>query len=109
MGNPGTRYSSEFKAEAVSQVIDRSYAVKDVAERIGVSQHSLYLWVKRARAAAESTGDSPSELAAEVARLKSELKRTQEERDILRKPGRSLRLLPGRAPEPRRTSRISPS
>lgn len=49
MGNPGTRYSSEFKAEAVSQVIDRSYAVKDVAERIGVSQHSLYLWVKRNR------------------------------------------------------------
>jgi transposase len=87
MGSPGTRYSKEFKAEAVSQVIDRGYSVRDVAERIGVSQHSLYTWVRRERAAqAESnrTG-SPSELADEVARLKSELKRTQEERDILRK------------------------
>jgi len=87
MGNPGTRYSKEFKAEAVSQVIDRGYSVKDVAERIGVSQHSLYLWVKRTRAtaSASNSGGSPRELAAEVARLKSELKRTQEERDILRK------------------------
>jgi transposase len=87
MGNPGIRYSSEFKTEAVSQVIDRGYSVKDVAERIGVSQHSLYLWVKRARAAASDSDQSgsPRELAAEVARLKSELRRTQEERDILRK------------------------
>jgi transposase-like protein len=99
MGSPGTRYSKEFKAEAVNQVIDRGYSVKDVAERIGVSQHSLYLWVKRARAAASDSDQSgsPRELAAEVARLKSELRRTQEERDILRKPGRSLWLLPGQA------------
>jgi transposase-like protein len=40
--------------------------VKDVAERIGVSQHSLYLWVKRARAAASDSDQSgsPRELAA---------------------------------------------
>jgi transposase len=87
MGSPGTRYSKEFKAEAVNQVIDRGYSVREVAERIGVSQHSLYAWVRRERAAeAEAShAGSPSELAAEVARLTSELKRTQEERDILRK------------------------
>ena len=84
MGNPGTRYSSEFKAEAVSQVIDRGYSVSEVAKRIGVSVHSLYRWVRRARVDQAGTG-SRSDLAAEVARLKSELKRTQEERDILRK------------------------
>lgn len=50
MKNPETRYSSEFKTEAVSQVIDRRYSVKDDAERIGVSMHRLYLWGKRARA-----------------------------------------------------------
>ena len=42
MGSPGTRYSKEFKVEAVSQVIDRGYSVREVAGRIGVSEHSLY-------------------------------------------------------------------
>jgi transposase len=109
MGSPGTRYSKEFKAEAVNQVIDRGYSVREVAERIGVSQHSLYAWVRRQREAQAVTSHagSPSGLAAEVARLKSELKRTQEERDILRNPGRSLWLPPARPPEPRRTSRTS--
>jgi transposase len=84
MGGPGTRYSTEFKTEAVSQVIDRGYSVSEVAKRIGVSEHSLYQWVKRARTRAEQSGDS-TDLAAENARLKRELKRAQEERDILRK------------------------
>lgn len=40
------RYSPEFKDEAVCQVIERGYSVKEVADRLGVSQHSLYKWVK---------------------------------------------------------------
>ena len=87
MGNPGTRYTKEFKAEAVSQVIERGYSVREVASRIGVSEHSLYRWVQAARKADEVTPEAKtvSELAAENAKLKSELLRAQEERDILRK------------------------
>lgn len=83
MGGPGTRYSGEFKAEAVAQVIDRGYGVREVAKRIGVSEHSLYQWVKRARRQGEESSGS-ADLAAENSRLKLELKRAQEERDILR-------------------------
>ena len=36
------RYSPEFKDEAVRQVVDRGYSVPEVAERLGVSSHSLY-------------------------------------------------------------------
>ena len=77
------RYTKEFKAEAIKQVTERGYTVKDVAERLGVSQHTLYKWVRQAghRRYATAGGD----LQAEVARLKTELKRVQEERDILRK------------------------
>jgi transposase len=87
MGNPGTRYSIEFKAEAVSQVIDRGYSVREVASRIGVSEHSLYRWVRRARKVDEvgTDGKTVAELATENVKLKSELRRAQEERDILRK------------------------
>lgn len=84
MGGPGTRYSKEFKAEAVAQVIDRGYGVGEVAKRIGVSEHSLYQWVRRARQQSDPS-DNSADLAAENARLKLELKRAQEERDILRK------------------------
>lgn len=84
MGDPGSRYSKEFKDEAVAQVIDRGYAVREVAKRIGVSEHSLYRWVRRARKHAEESAGS-EDMAAENARLKLELKRVEQERDILRK------------------------
>ena len=41
------RYPDEFKIEAVKQVIERGHPVADVAARIGVSQHSLYAWIKQ--------------------------------------------------------------
>jgi len=40
------RYSLEFKDEAVRQIIERGYSVTEVSERLGVSSHSLYKWVK---------------------------------------------------------------
>ena len=43
----GKRYTEEFKIAAVKQVAQREYPVSEVAERLGVSIHSLYAWVKR--------------------------------------------------------------
>ena len=78
------RYPEEFKIEAVKQVTERGHLVAEVASRIGVSQHSLYAWLKRY----SLPGSEGSELrgqAAEIRRLKAELKRVSEERDILKK------------------------
>jgi transposase-like protein len=36
------RFTPEFKEEAVRQVVDRGYPASEVAERLGVSAHSLY-------------------------------------------------------------------
>ena len=36
------RYSPEFKDEAVRQVTERGYSVKEVSARLGISSHSLY-------------------------------------------------------------------
>lgn len=38
----GKRYTDEFKIETVRQVTDRGYPVSEVAERLGVTTHSLY-------------------------------------------------------------------
>ena len=39
-------YPEEFKIEAVKQITERGHRVADVSARIGVSQHSLYKWIK---------------------------------------------------------------
>ena len=89
MGDPPSRYSKEFKDEAVAQVVDRGYLVREVAKNIGVSQHSLYLWMQRARKEVEESRGS-EDLAAEKTRFKRELKRFKQEQDILRKAAASF-------------------
>jgi transposase len=41
------RYTEEFKVEAARQVTDRGFKVADVAERLGVTTHSLYAWLRK--------------------------------------------------------------
>ncbi len=84
------QYTDEFKAEAVKQVTERGFAVAEVAKRLGVSSHSLYQWLRKARSEALAGTPEGSMLptpkdSAEVRRLKAEVKRLTEERDILKK------------------------
>jgi len=77
------RFPEAFKIEAVKQVTERGYPVAEVASRLGVSAHSLYQWLKRydpKRATPVESADQQ----AEIRRLKAELKRVTEERDILK-------------------------
>ena len=71
-------FSEDFKRDAVTQIADRGYPVAEVAQRLGVSQHSLYAWKKKF---AQPAGSDEKE--SEVRRLKRELARVTEERDIL--------------------------
>lgn len=43
------KYTVEFKAEAVKQITERGHGVLEVAQRFGVSDKSLYAWLKQAR------------------------------------------------------------
>jgi transposase len=80
------RYTPEFKDEAVKQVTERGHSVQEVAARLGVSSHSLYKWVKAVRPSKdEQRSDELLEVKKENLRLRAELRRVQEERDILKK------------------------
>ncbi|MEP4393149.1 transposase, partial [Marinobacter sp.] len=61
------RYPPEFKNEAVRQVLERGYTVAEVSQRLGVSAHSLYKWVKAVKP------DKSDEQAAELVEAKSEI------------------------------------
>lgn len=80
------RYSPEFKDEAIKQVTERGHSVQEVADRLGVSSHSLYQWVKSVRPSKEEArSDELLEAKREILKLRAELRRVQEERDILKK------------------------
>lgn len=80
------RFAEEFKLEAVRQVIERGFSVADVAKRLGVSAQSLYKWVRVAQPSSEDKGKQELlEVKRENLRLRSELARAQEEREILKK------------------------
>jgi transposase len=78
------RYTEEFKVEAVKQVTERGHPVADVAKRLGTSHYSLYQWLKLYAKPAAERAETQS-LSIENRRLKSELKRVTEVRDILKK------------------------
>ena len=85
------RFSPEFKDEAVRQIIDRGYSVAEVSERLGVSAHSLYKWVKAVKPdKTDEQAAAPVEARSEILKLRPQLKRTEEERDILKKAARYL-------------------
>lgn len=83
------RFTPEFKEEAVRQIVERGYSVAEVSARLGVSAHSLYKWVKAV--SPDKTEKQASELLeaeSEILRLRAQLRRTEEERDILKKAAR---------------------
>ncbi|EOB6050898.1 IS3 family transposase [Salmonella enterica] len=84
MGTP--RFTPEFKEEAVRQITERGYSIAEVSERLGVSAHSLYKWLRAVKP--DNNGQQAQDLLdarTEILRLKAQLKRTEEERDILKK------------------------
>jgi len=78
------RYPDEFKIEAVKQVVDRGHSVSDVAGSLGMTTHSLYAWIKKF-GPDSVVHNAKADDQAEIRRLKKELKRATEERDILKK------------------------
>jgi|SRR5690606_8908938 len=79
----GIRYTDEFKQEAVNQVVKHGYSVSDVSSRLGISTKSLYDWKKKF-SKPSNVRKQENDLQAEVARLKRDLKRVEQERDILK-------------------------
>ena len=82
--NNQKRFPEEFKIAAVKQITERGHRVAEVATRLDVNQHSLYAWMKRYSVAPELPASQDAQ-SDELRKLKAELRRVTEERDILKK------------------------
>ena len=82
-----SKYSAEFKDEAIKQVTERGYPVTEVAERLGTTREALYQWMRAAGVSprAKSSQQVVEKKDHEIAALKAQIKRLEEERDILKK------------------------
>lgn len=81
MPNPFA-YPKELRAEGVRLYKEEGLSYEKVAARLGVTKPTVSDWVKKAETAAEATS---SEDKVEIRRLQKELRRAQQERDILKK------------------------
>ena len=83
------RFSKEFKLEAVRLLELGQKSAVQLALELGVRRNQLYKWKEQLGGKGESAfrgpGRKPAGQESEVARLKRELVKVTEERDILKK------------------------
>jgi transposase len=44
-----SKYTAEFKSEAVKQLVDKGHTAVDVASRLGSGEGVLYNWVRKSK------------------------------------------------------------
>jgi transposase len=83
------RHTKEFKLEAVRLLELGQKPATELALELGIRRNQLYKWQRevhgKGEAAFRGQGRKPREQQGEVERLKAELKKVTEERDILKK------------------------
>ena len=79
-------YSAEFRENAVKRA-NESNNIAQTARELGIKENTLYNWVSKYARPVETTNVSRSDehLYDELKRLKKEVARLTEERDILKK------------------------
>jgi len=101
MGNPikknpervRARYSKEFKLEAVRLLSLGQKPATQLALELGIRRNQLYKWAEELKRKGDDEqaafngpqGRPPADQRSEIERLKSELAKVTEERDILKK------------------------
>ncbi len=80
-------YSDDFKRDAVRLIVEESYSFKAASQAVGVCDQTLRSWHAKLAPKPQPFGDDAtiSELQAENKRLRKALKRTEMEREILKK------------------------
>ena len=88
---PNQKYTKEFRKEAVKLALESDVPKQKIADNLGVKYKTLLTWITLSMKVIDKT-DKPvdfksryQELVSENTQLKTELKQTKLEREILKK------------------------
>ena len=80
------RFTAEYKAEAVKRLEESGRSVQQVAAELGVHANQLRGWRNEQRAAGSAAALARQKAeAAELARLRREVKRLEQENEVLKR------------------------
>jgi transposase-like protein len=80
------RFTAEYKAEAVKRLEESGQALQQVADELGVHASQLRTWRNEQRAAGSAAALArPKAEAAEPVRLRREVKRLEQENEVLKR------------------------
>lgn len=83
-----SKYDKLFKDEAVRLALTSAQSTSKTARDLGIKENTLYNWISKAKnSSPETSGPIGSNInwAEEVNRLRKEVARLKEEREILKK------------------------
>jgi len=79
-------YTSEFKESAVKLAIDTDQPITQTARELGVNANTLHTWInKYSKPVKDTAKRSDEHIYDELKRLKKELAKVTQERDLLKK------------------------
>jgi transposase len=78
-------YSSEFKESSVKLAIESKQPISQTAKDLGIKANTLYTWVDKYSKPKEASVRTDDHIYDENKKLKKELIRVTQERDLLKK------------------------
>ena len=79
-------YNTEFKESAVKLALKSDQSISKTARELGVNPNTLHTWIRKYSKPQETNGGRTDDhLYDELKRLKKEVGRLKDERDILKK------------------------
>jgi transposase len=80
-------YSSEFKESAIKLALEPGKSIAQTAVDLGIKKNTLYTWIHKYREPKKLSvsANNNEHIYDEVKRLKKELARVTQERDLLKK------------------------
>src|SRR6185437_15735420 len=79
------RYPKEFRRDAAALVIDQYRSIADVSRELDVVEQTLGNWVRQERIDRGEREGTTTEMREENTRLRREVKRLTQERDLLKR------------------------
>jgi len=86
-------YTSEFKESAVKLAVESDHPVAATARDLGVNVNTLHTWIGKYSKPKKMTERTDEHIYDENKRLKKELARVTQERDLLKKATKCMCLI----------------